>query len=203
MTWMSTSGNAFARRVLCQIFPIPAASFRILADFYLAHVTPLFGPVVFLNEIGAYYRVHGHNSYQSAEHIINLNQVRQTITYAANTEIQIERYARQLGIGTGGKKAARGLSVSSVANRLISLRLDPMHHPIQGDHVWELFRLGVTAALGRFDVKWPMRLMFVLWFLMMAVAPRSLARRLAERFLYPEKRIGLNQVLRTLHTGNK
>ena len=196
MTWMPTSGNAFSGRVLRQIFPIPAASFRILADFYLSHVTPLFGPVVFLEEVGACYRVHGHNSYESAAHVLNLDQVRRTIIYAAHTEIQIKRYARQLGFGIDGKQATRGRSVSIVANRLISLKLDPAPHPIQGDNVWGLFRLGVTAALGRFDVTWPMRLMFVLWFLAMAMAPRSLARWLAERFLYPENRMGLNQVLR-------
>jgi len=199
MTWMPTSGNAFSGRVLHQIFPIPAASFRILADFYLSHVTPLFGPVVFLEEVGGCYRIHGHNNYESADRVINLDQVRRTIIYASHTETQIERYARQLGFGTSGKKAARGVSVSIVANRLISLKLDPVTHPIQGDNAWRLFRLGVTAALGRFDVKWPMRLMFVLWFLTMVMAPRSMAPWLAERFLYPEKRKRLNQVLRLFH----
>ena len=199
MTWMPTSGNAFARRVLRQIFPIPEASFPILADFYLSHLTPLFGPVVFLDEIGAGYRVHGHNNYELADHIVDLEHVRQTVIYASNTEVQIEKHARQLSFGMDGKALATGLSVSSTANRLISLKLDPALHPIQGDNVWRLFRLGVSAALGRFDVKWPIRLMFVVWFLLMVVAPRSVARWLAERFLYPEKRTGFNQVLRMLH----
>ncbi len=44
-----------------------------------------------------------------------------------------------------------------------------------------------------------MRLMFALWFLAMALAPDPLTRGLAERFLYPEKRAGLNHVLRRLH----
>lgn len=46
LTWMATSGNAFPARVLRQIFPIPENAYRILADFYLSHLTPLFGPVV-------------------------------------------------------------------------------------------------------------------------------------------------------------
>ena len=44
-----------------------------------------------------------------------------------------------------------------------------------------------------------MRLMFVVWFLAMVMAPRLMAYWLAERFLYPEKRLGFNQVLRWLH----
>ena len=202
LTWMPTSGNAFAAQVLRQIFPIPAASFGILADFYLSHVASLFGPVVFLSEIGAGYRVHGRNNYESTDHALNLDHVRRTIVYASQTEIQIERYARQLGLAGNGKRTTRGSSVSSVANRLISLKLDPAHHPVPEDQVWSLFKLGSAAALNRFDVKWPMRLMFVLWFLLMAAAPRSLARWLAERFLYPEKRTDLNHVLRLLQAGN-
>ncbi len=202
LTWMPTSGNAFSGRVLRQIFPIPAASFRILADFYLSQVTPLFGPVVFLKEVGGCYRVHGHNSYELAGQGINLNHVRQTITYASNTDVYIAKYARQLGFGIDKKGTARGLSVSIVANRLISLKLDPASHPIQGDNAWRLLRLGVAAALGRFDIKWPMQLMFVLWFLAMVMAPRSMARWLADRFLYPEKRTGLNQVLRRFHAAS-
>jgi hypothetical protein len=199
MTWMPTSGNAFTRRVLRQIFPIPEVSFPILADFYLSHLTPLFGPVVFLDAIGAGYRVHGHNCYELADPIVDLKHVRQTIIYAFNTEIQIEKYARQLGYGTGGRTAMGGSSVSTAANRLISLKLDPALHPIHEDTVWRLLRLGAAAALGRFDVKWPMRLMLALWFLLMVVAPRSVARWLGERFLYPEKRAAFNQVLRILH----
>jgi hypothetical protein len=203
MTWMPTSGNAFSGRVLHQIFPIPATSFRILADFYLSHLAPLFGPVVSLDEMGACYRVHGHNRYELADQIIDLEHVRRTVVYASRTEIQIERYAHQLGFGVDGKRATRGLSVAIIANRLISLKLDPMHHPIQEDNFWRLFRLGVTAALGRFDVKWPIQLMFVLWFLAMVVAPRSMACWLAERFLYPEKRMRLNRVLRMFHARTK
>ncbi len=199
MTWMPTSGNAFARRVLRQIFPIPEASFPILADFYLSHLTPLFGPVVFLDEIGADYRIHGRNTYELADQIVDLAHVRRTIIFASHTEVQIDKYVRQLEFRIDGKTPATGLSVSSAANRLISLKLDPALHPIQEDTEWRLLRLGVTAALRRFDVKWPMRLMFVVWFLLMAAAPHFMARWLAERFLYPEKRTSFNRVLRIFH----
>ncbi len=202
LAWLPTSGNAFSVSVLRRILPIPTDYGSVGADWYLAHVTALFGQVVSLDEVCAYYRVHGHNSYELMDHILDLEHVRRTIVYAVQTEIQLDRYARQLGFGGDGRRTRRGLSVSSVANRMISLKLNPVLHPIQGDNVWRLFRLGVTAALGRFDVKWPMRLMFLGWFLMMAVAPRSIAHWLADRFLYPEKRTGLNYVLQMFHAEN-
>ncbi len=202
LAWLPTSGNAFSAPALRRILPIPTDYGSVGADWYLAHVAALLGQVVSLDEVCACYRVHGHNSYELTDHILDLEHVHRTIVYAAQTEIQIERYARQLGFDVGGRTIARGLSVSSVANRMISLKLDPAFHPIQKDNVWRLFRLGVIAARGRFDVKWPMQLMFVGWFLAMAVAPRSIARWLAERFLYPEKRTGLNHVLRTFHAEN-
>ncbi len=199
LAWLPTSGNAFSAPVLRRIFPVPTDYGPVGADWYLAHVAALLGPVVSLDEVCAYYRVHGRNSYELADHSLNLEHVRRTILYASQTEIQIGRYARQLGWGAEGRETTPGLSVSSVANRMISLKLEPAAHPIQGDRVWKLFRLGATAAFGRFDVRWPMRLMFALWFLALAVAPDPLTRGLAERFLYPEKRTGLNQVLRRFH----
>jgi hypothetical protein len=196
---MPTSGNAFARRVLLQIFPIPAKSFPILADFYLSHVAPLYGPVVSLDEIGARYRVHGNNTYELADHIVDLKHVRQTIIYAANTEAQIERYARQLGLRSRGTPTTAGSSVSCIAHRLISLKLEPALHPIPEDRVAKLLQRGVTAALRRFDVTWPVRLVFIAWFLALALAPRTMAHWLAARFLFPEKRRGVTQVLRRFH----
>ena len=49
MTWMPTSGNAFAAAVLRQIMPVPREYGRVGADWYVSQVTPLFGPVVFLD----------------------------------------------------------------------------------------------------------------------------------------------------------
>ncbi len=199
LAWLPTSGNAFSAPVLRRIFPVPTEYGPVGADWYLAHVAALLGPVVSLDEVCAYYRVHGRNSFELADHSLNLEHVRRTIVYASQTEIQIGRYARQLDLGAGARETTQRLSVSSVANRMISLKLEPAAHPIQGDHVWKLFGRGVTAAFGRFDVRWPLRLMFASWFLAMAIAPHPLARGLAERFLYPEKRTGLNHVLRRFH----
>jgi hypothetical protein len=91
------------------------------------------------------------------------------------------------------------LSVADLANRLVSLRIAPSTHPLHGDAVGRLAVAGCAAAVRRFDVRWPMKLMFAGWFLVMAVVPRRIAVPLAEAFLFPERRPRLNPLLARLN----
>ena len=190
LPWLPTSGNAYAAAVLRQIMPIPAAEFRILADYYLSHVTPLFGPVLALEAVGAHYRVHGANNYARDGAPLDLAQVRRTITYWRAAHVHVQRFAAQLGLPGRPATPDEVLSVALTANRLVSLKLDPAHHPIAGDTAGGLLRLGWRAAGRRFDVGPATRLKFRGWFLAMAPAPRPLARWLADLLLRPERRPG-------------
>ncbi len=197
MTWMATSGNAFAAGVLRRIMPIPESDFKTAPDYYLSHLAPLFGPVVFLQDVGAGYRVHGSNSHEVTE--LSLRQVRQKIQYMRATHAAIRQFAEWLGLRAASGPDGEGLSVSYVAGRLVSYKLDPEQHPIAGDNLRRLFQSGVSASLRRFDVPLPLRLVFVAWFAAMVAAPRSLAQTLAEAFFFPDKRFNLNKLLGALH----
>jgi hypothetical protein len=197
MTWMSTSGNAFPRWVLEDLLPIPEAKFARCADWYLQHLTPLLGPVVSLEDVGALYRVHGANSYESRSGHLDMNHVRQAVLYALATKPEIERVADKLGLA----HPREILSVADLANRLISKKLDPARHPVSTDAVTRLMSKGVRAASRRFDVALPMKLGFGAWFVLMAVAPRPIARALAEGFALPERRAALNPLLGRMHRG--
>jgi glycosyltransferase involved in cell wall biosynthesis len=188
--WMATSGNAFAAAALDAIMPIPESEFAASADWYLRHVATLLGEVVSLDEVCAHYRVHGDNAYE--RQALDLDQVRQTIRFAAATRHHLRRTASRLELDVPREPI---LSVSDVANRLISYRLDPSAHPIAGDAVLRLVRDGAVSSASRFDVRWPMRALFVGWFAAIAVAPRSAARRLASLFLLPRQRVRLNSIL--------
>jgi glycosyltransferase involved in cell wall biosynthesis len=195
MTWMSTSGNAFPRWVLEDILPIPEAKYPVCADYYLQHLTPLFGPVISLDDVGALYRVHGANSYEPSSDHLDLDHVRQTVLYALITRPEIERIANNLGLA----HPREILSVADVANRLISKKLDPALHPVSTDTVTGLVSKGIKAASRRFDVAVPMKLGFGAWFVLMAAAPRPMARALAEGFTFPERRAALNRLLGSMH----
>lgn len=196
MTWMGgTSGNAYPRWVLGNVLPIPQAQFATCADWYLQHLTPLFGPVVSLDDAGALYRIHGANAYEPSSDHLDMDHVRQSVRYALVTKPEIERVADDLGL----PRPRVILSVSELANRLISKKLDPARHPVSADTVTGLVSKGVTAASRRFDVVPALRLGYAAWFVLMAAAPRSLARALAEAFTFPERRAVLNPLLGRMH----
>jgi glycosyltransferase involved in cell wall biosynthesis len=59
-----TSGNAWARRFLGQVFPIPEMRLKSgTADSHLSALAPLFGPIARIEEPLGAYRVHGGNLY--------------------------------------------------------------------------------------------------------------------------------------------
>jgi hypothetical protein len=193
--WLPTSGNAFRRRALRRILPIPELDYpRCGADWHLIHLSTLLGPVASLEGIGASYRVHERNNYEPREQRLELAHVRQTIAYAGATAGGLERLADELGLA----RPRRILSVSDVGNRLLSRRLEPELHPRPDDTVAGLFRDGTRAIRRRSDVSWPMKLVLVAWLAATAVAPRRLTRWLGELFLFPERRRPLNRPLALL-----
>jgi glycosyltransferase involved in cell wall biosynthesis len=57
-----TSGNAWSRFFIDQIFPMPEAEFRQTADYYLMVLVPVYGNIQKVDEPLGLYRVHGNNS---------------------------------------------------------------------------------------------------------------------------------------------
>lgn len=200
LVWMGMSGNAFRSSALRRLLPIPEREDGLGADWYLVHLAPLLGHVVSLEDVAGGYRIHGDNMYASRDTTLELSHVRDTIDCAAATRHALERLAGELGLA---RRPGPILSVADIAHRLVSAKLAPELHPLPGDRVVPLALDGVRAARRRFDVSSAMKMMLAGWFAAMALAPRPLARRLAERFLLPERRPGLNRLLARLHCWNR
>jgi hypothetical protein len=60
-TWPPTSGNAWSRRFLEEVLPMPEPEYRTCPDYYLSTLAPLFGPVRRLAEPLGCWRNHGNN----------------------------------------------------------------------------------------------------------------------------------------------
>src|SRR5207245_1924128 len=58
-----TSGNAWSRRFLAKVFPIPEKEYRICADAYLCSLAPAAGLIGKIPEPLASYRIHGQNHF--------------------------------------------------------------------------------------------------------------------------------------------
>jgi hypothetical protein len=185
--WMSTSGNAFSRHVLGQMLPVPEDGYPVCgADWYLAHISPFFGPVVFLDDVGASYRVHDANQYTSER--LDLKQIRQSVVFMRTTLGYIEQTAARTGLLRGLARPKEILSFSYIAQRMISLKLDPPQHPIQDEQKWSLLALGLAALRRRCDISVGLKLAMFAWLVSVAAAPRGLAWYLAEQFMVPESR---------------
>jgi hypothetical protein len=90
-----TSGNAWSRRFLDRVLPMPAAEYRICADAYLFCLAPIVGRVAAICEPLSLYRRHGQNSYAKLAPIAKLRRDR------ANLDLQcaaLERFCRETGI---------------------------------------------------------------------------------------------------------
>ncbi len=185
MAWAGTSGNAFRTELLRQIMPIPEQAYgRWGADWYLVHLTTLLGPVVALDEPGAFYRVHGANAFEPAAPELDLERIRREIGYQQTTATELARLADELGLD----RPDQILSLSNLALRIISLKLAPRRHPVPGDRFSRLLISAARAAWRRYDVSAPMRVAILGWLSLIAMAPRPLAAHLAELFVFPERR---------------
>jgi glycosyltransferase involved in cell wall biosynthesis len=189
--WMATSANAFRRSALLRILPIPERDYPACADWYLVHLTALLGRVVSLDKVLASYRVHGANAYRPQAAEVDLAHIRATIGYARSTASALLALAEDLDL----PHPDRILSIADLANRMISLRLEPDLHPLDGDRLRLLTADAVRAARRRGNASAAMKLIFVCWFGAMAIAPRPLARQLANLFFFPRRRRFLNRFL--------
>jgi hypothetical protein len=192
LVWLATSGNAFRAEALRRIMPIPEEDFRGCADRYLVHLVPLLGDVVSLQHVCAGYRVHGGNSYELPDSRLDLGHVRQSIAYVDSTKQALDTLIDELGLQ---RPYPRILSVSELANRLTSIRLEPELHPLPGDRRFRILADGLRATSRRTDVSWQMKALYDLWFLTAATLPRPLVRQLARILLFPQTRRSLNPFL--------
>lgn len=166
------SGNAFPRRVLERIMPIPEAAFPSAADGYLVALAGLHGPVAVTGRPMGAYRRHGGNTWGAPPSGDSLSK---------QTSREISRYD-----ALRREAAALGLSVperidlhdySGLRTRLSSLRLSGPAHPVPGDTAGLLVGAGVQALWRWAGLDLWRRLLFTVWFLVVGFGPLPLARR--------------------------
>jgi hypothetical protein len=197
MAWVG-GGNAFSAVALRRIMPIPEREYgRWGADWYLVHLTALLGPVVAIEQVGMLYRFHGANAFEPARPVIDLDRVRREIAYQQTTAGHLGRLADELGL----ERPDPILSLSNVGLRIVSHKLAPAEHPVAGDNAPALLRDAVRAARRRYNVPLTMRIAIVGLLAAIAAAPRRLAPRLAELFVFPERRPRTTRMLERLRGG--
>jgi glycosyltransferase involved in cell wall biosynthesis len=166
------SGNAFPRWLLQRIMPIPESAFASGADGYLVALSGLHGPIVATKRPVGKYRRHGANVWAAEPTADSLSrQLRRELSKYE----ELKREANKLGL-----PLADGFEFNDypgLRTRIASLRLTGTAHPVQGDTRFLLARSGVFALWRTAHVDVRRRLMFTVWFVIVAFGPLPLARR--------------------------
>lgn len=186
IVWQPTSGNAFRKSALSQIFPMPEEEYRICADYYLASIPALFGHVHSIEEHGGYYRVHSNNSHKDDDLDVEKSQAIIKRTQFSHT--QLLKYAKKLKLVDPQVEHADFDSLSYLAHRMISKKLRPKTHPIKNDSISEIAKSGIVSSFKRQDIQITKKMFYISWFLLASISSQSIMRVLGLIYFYPEKR---------------
>lgn len=168
------SGNAYGRALLERIMPIPEQDFRISADGYLNALAPVYGPIVSIDrELGSYRR-HDSNLW-AVSGGPQAPQLRSRVEHDLTKQDYLLRAAREQGRPLPSDLALRDWG--HVIHRLGHLRLDPAAHPVAGDTRRGLARAGLRAVRRTPELSGAERVGYGGLVVVLACAPRSVARR--------------------------
>lgn len=176
-----TSGNAFSRRALDLMGPIPEQIYRISADQYLHHSAPLTGTIRALDLVGGIYRIHASNHYATAD--VNLQRMRNEINISCEGHPYLRDIAERTGLFAYPREYRDVQDRILLGLRLTSLKLDPAGHPVSEDTLPGLCFRAIGATLRTPGISGVRKAIQSGWIIAVSMAPASLARSLAgQRF---------------------
>jgi glycosyltransferase involved in cell wall biosynthesis len=169
-----TSGNAFSRRALGAILPMPEGRFRQGGDGYVSTLAPLFGTVRSIEERLGAYVLHGANHSDFAKKLQQRLQWR--LEHDAARYEALQAKAAELGLCAHPEPGLR--DTFHLENRIASLCLDPANHPMPADSRLSLALRGAWATRrSRLPVR--RRAVLAAWFLCAGMLPRAAAAHVA------------------------
>ncbi len=174
-----TSGSAWSRRFLEQVFPLPTRQpgqrgrWGLWFDDYLNTLAPFFGDVILLTSPQGNYRIHGQNAHGgrgfSPEYEAELCTY-ETARMRAVNEVLARR--------PGGHRVDVELLTEHMRHRMVFKRWLPERYDY-GDSMAALF-VKLCRATWRSEMGARGKMMMVLWALLVAFSPDPLAFRAAQ-----------------------
>lgn len=177
-----TSGNAWSRRFLKSILPMPESEWRISADAYLIQLAGVMGEIVSLGKVLGLYRVHGENLYAWSQKELDPERLRFYLLHDIAKEELLRSHL--------GEVVPQNLSMRrpEYVRVLVALaRLFPYAYPFR-DSLWTLVFTGVKSSIRSPWLSPVKRLAHIAYFLGMGVLPKSWAKRLATWAIVPASR---------------
>ena len=166
------SGNAYLRKTLEPLFPIPD-EYKMTADDYLMISTPFYaGKLASIDEEVGAYRVHDSN--QWALTTISGSRFRRFVKHDLQNFALLRQRAKAFDQEVPEDLERR--SLGRIWSRLASFRLEPQEHPVSSDHVRQLVRWGIYALWHFSSHNLPKKIIYTILFLWVGFAPVPLAR---------------------------
>jgi glycosyltransferase involved in cell wall biosynthesis len=193
-----TSGNAFARAALEKVMPIPTETFRISADGYLLTTVPFYGEVSSLDNALGVYRMHGGNLWATAPSLAK--RFRRALLH----DLDRHRYlTERAAMFHRTPELSLGLrDCLHVSLRMGSLCLDAVNHPFPSDTRLQLAVHGIRSTAWA-PIPLRRRSLIWLWFIITAVLPVSLSRRVVGLFLDTASQpLSVRRILRLLRRAS-
>jgi glycosyltransferase involved in cell wall biosynthesis len=168
-----TSGNAWARSFLEQIFPLPEGLKGVPQDALLMDSAPLFGKTVTLEHRGAAYRMHSDNA-SAAFAGMTLDNIQKILEHYEKRSIRLANLAATLGHGASPAHW-KAFNWRILTLEYLSQRLSPRFGaPRSAKHLAAAFKIRGTL--------WK-RLAVAAVILGIRVAPTKMALRIASRVI--------------------
>ena len=172
------SGNAYSRRTLQQIFPIPD-EYTLTADDYLMISTPFYGEVIGIEEPLGIYRIHTSNQWALSS--VSGSRFRRFVCHDLQNYALLVLKATEQGYDIPPDLERRNLG--RMWSRLASLRLEPEEHPVASDRPLQLTYWGIHTLWHYSKHNLYKRFIYTVWFLWVGFMPVPLAA-LAISWLY-------------------
>lgn len=173
------SGNAYLRKTLVPIFPIPDR-YKTTADDYLMISTPFYAEkVASIDEPIGVYRVHDDN--QWALNAVSGSRFRRFVNHDLQNFALLQQRAKELDLDISEDLERR--SLGRIWSRLASLRLEPQLHPVSADRIYKLLYWGIQALWKFSSHNLQKRIIYTALFLWVGIMPKPLAK-LGITYLY-------------------
>jgi glycosyltransferase involved in cell wall biosynthesis len=167
------SGNAYARWFIEKIFPLDDRC-GSASDTCCITAAAALGDVVTIAKPLVSYRVHGRN--QGAMSSLNVGRFAREIRRAQQRTVYAHEISKTVGLDVPTDAIMKSLRL--LPYRIASLRLAPDDHPISGDSMAIALVDSIRGATTPQGTALRARLAIVVWSVMVALLPISLARRL-------------------------
>ena len=174
--WTVSTGNAYSREYLKKVMPIPEDRIFKSPDGYVNKLAPLYGEICTVDRILGNYRVHGKNAWAQSGAALNVDGIIRAVRFDALLHREFAERAAEAGYRVEPYESTAVPQMLEV--RLLSLRLSPAQHPIDGDRRLQLVRLGLRASWRAANISAVGRVAWMFWFITLGFVPMTFVRRL-------------------------